>query len=556
MQKKSQSGAELLVECLKRQGVKYIFGVPGASLMPILDILYRDRMHADTPKFVLCRHEQSSVFMAQCWGRLTGNPGVCMATAGPGATNLVTGMATGTADRDPIIAITGENVHGTHFKKAHQNLSTARLFRPITKMSHEVGDVDMIPEAVGTAFRTAMQQRQGAVHLSLPLDILKSSTDREPLPSSVTPRLSVSPISYLHAAATVLKESRHPVILLGLAATEPSVVPAVRRFIARMNAPVIGTFEAAGTVPRSLVHLFCGRVGLKAVEPGDVALQNADAVIAVGYDTIEYAPNLWNTAGSRKIIHIDFLPSDPDLFYQPAVELVGSIADNLDALRERVEPAGDFHSLAKKARQTLLDEQLRGKELDGTPIHPLRLMHDLRETVGDDATVISDVGSHQVWLAKYFFSYEPRTLLFSMGFQTMGVALPWAIATTLARPKKPVVSNSGDGSFLMSATELETAVRLKARLVHIVWRDGSYNLVKIQQLEAYDRAWGVEFGNPDIVAFAKSFGAAAYRITKASQIKSTLKKALATKGPCVIDVPMDYRENLFLLKPREFASAL
>ena len=553
---KNISGAQLTIDCLKKQGVKYIFGVPGASLMPFLDILYRDRAIADTPQFIICRHEQSSVFMAQCWGRLTGTPGVCMATAGPGATNLVTGIATATAYRDPVIALTGANPHGTHFKKAHQNLSTARLFRPITKMSHEVNDVDMIPEAISTAFRLATAQRPGSVHLSFPMDILSDTTDREPLEISAAPRLSVSPISYLYAASSIIKEARYPVVLLGLAATENSVVPAVRRFAAALHAPVIGTFEAAGAIPRSLVSLFCGRVGMKAIEPGDIALQNSDAVIAIGYDTIEYAPSLWNTVGSRKIIHVDFLPSDPDLYYQPAVELVGSIADNLDALRERVPARSSVHPLTQKAQKALFDEQLRGKSIDSSPVHPLRLIHDVRSALGDDATVISDVGSHQVWLAKYFFSYEPRTLLFSMGFQTMGVALPWAIAATLARPGTPVVSNSGDGSFLMSATELETAVRLKCRLIHLVWRDGSYNLVKIQQLQAYERSWGVEFGNPDIVAFAKSFGANAYRISKPRQIIPTSKKALKCRGPVIIDIPVDYRDNLFLLKPKDFTGAM
>ncbi len=546
---KQRSGAALLVDCLRTQGVQYIFGIPGASIMPILEVLRSERTVPKTPQFILCRHEQNAAFMAQCWGRLTGVPGVCLVTAGPGATNALSGVATATADRDPLLIITGETSTTEHFKKTHQTISTAALYAPITKWSTDVIHVHSIPEAVATAFHVALSPHQGAVHLAVPYNIQTALTAALPIAHHGAEPQSMASAEEVLTATDLLAQARFPVALLGLGARTPGNALAVRRFLELHGMVAVGTFEAAGVVSRQLAHLFCGRVGLKAREPGDIALQRADLVIAIGYDIIEYAPVLWGCTPGKKVIHIDDVPADTDQEYQPAVELIGSIGHNLDALpmhgRMRQIPAA-----VKKAQAILHKEQEQGKHHTASPVHPLRFIYDARRLLSDQATVISDVGAHQMWLAKYFFSYEPLTLLFSMGFQTMGVGLPWAIAACLARPGKEILSISGDGSFLMSATELETAVRLKLPLVHVVWRDGSYNLVKIQQLEAYGKGFGVEFGNPDIVAFAKSFGANAYRITKPSQIVPTLKKALREKKPTIIDMPIDYRDNRSLLNPK------
>ncbi len=546
---KQRSGAELLVDCLRVQGVKYIFGIPGAAIMPILEVLRSERTIPKTPQFILCRHEQNAAFMAQCWGRLTGVPGVCLVTAGPGATNALSGVATATADRDPLLIITGETSTAEHFKKTHQTISTAALYAPITKWSTDVIHARAIPEAVATAFHIALSPHQGAVHLAMPYDIQTAPVSTVPIAHHDEEPQSMASAEEVLSATDLLGKARFPVALLGLGARTPRNSLAVRHFLERHEMIAVGTFEAAGVVSRQLAHLFCGRVGLKAREPGDVALQKADLVVTIGYDIVEYAPVLWGCTPTKKVIHIDDVPADTDQEYQPTVELIGSIGHNLDSLSARrrslvVPPA------VKKAQALLHKEQEKGRQYSASPVHPLRFIYDVRRLLSDSATVISDVGAHQMWLAKYFFSYEPLTLLFSMGFQTMGVGLPWAIAAALARPGKEVVSISGDGSFLMSATELETAVRLKLPLVHVVWRDGSYNLVKIQQLEVYGKGFGVEFGNPDIVAFAKSFGASAYRITKPSQIIPTLKKALREKRPTIIDMPVDYRDNRSLLNPK------
>lgn len=542
-----KTGAQLLIDCLREEKVKYIFGIPGAVIMPILDVLADD----GGPEFILCRHEQNAAFMAQCWGRLTETPGVVLVTDGPGATNIVTGAATATADRDPFVAITGQVPRAHRVKRSHQNIDTKQLFAPVTKWSAAVSDADAIPEAVSNAFRTALLPHEGATHLSIPVDVLQQQTHGRPIRHTEKIELNISHSNTLKAAADILERAKSPCILLGLGATKKHTTPAVRMFIEKFQAPVVGTFEAAGAVSRKLVHTFVGRVGLKTEEPGDIALKQADVIIAIGFDPIEYDPSYWERKQGVRIIHIDEIPASLEQGYQPTIEIIGDVARNMEALCDLLSQRILGKSeLIQHAQESLRQEQKKAALLSGVPVHPARFIHDLRKMLSDDATVISDVGAHQMWLARHFFSYEPRTLLFSMGFQTMGVALPWAMATTLARPHTPVVSVSGDGSFLMSATELENAVRRKMHFVHVVWRDGSYNLVEIQQISAYGRAFATRFGNPDIVAFAKSFGAGALRISKPDDIIPVMKKALRMDGPVIVDMPVDYKSNIAFFDPK------
>ncbi len=538
----AKSGAALLVDCLEAHDVKYIFGVPGASLMPILDVL-----HDRGPEFVVCRHEQNAAFMAQAWGRLTGKPGVCIATVGPGATNLVTGVATATADRDPVVALTGQTPRAHRFQNRHQNIDAAALFAPITKWSVELEDTAAIPEAVAQAFRTAASPRAGATHLAFPTDILTGTHAGKPLVR--LPDTKENEEVYdekLAEIAKCLEHSKRPVVFLGVGSADHRSTTAVRVFLKKTGIPAVGTFEAAGVVGRELVGQFLGRVGLAVEEPGDVALREADVVLTIGYDVVEYAPTMWPT--KAKIIHIDRLPADVDSNYTPAAELIGDIAAILKRLQFHLK--NSHWSLTKSERasqQILLKEQARGLAHDGQKTHPARLVAEIRRALKDTDIVISDVGSHQVWLAREYFTFEPKTLLFSMGFQTMGVALPWAIAARLAEPTRRIVSCSGDGSFLMSAMELETAVRRKLNLVHIVWRDGGYNLVEIQQMVSHGRISGTKFGNPDIVKYAEAFGATGLRAEKPTDIAPTLAQAFKIKGPVIIDVPVDYSHNVGLL---------
>jgi acetolactate synthase-1/2/3 large subunit len=542
--KPAKNGADLLVQSLEAQGVEYIFGVPGGAALPILDVLAE---HG--PKFIVCRHETGAAFMAQAWGRITGKPGVVLTTSGPGLINAVCGVATATEDRDPLVIITGQVSRAVRFKQSHMNLDSVSLFAPITKWSVEVEEPNSIPEIVVNAFRLAARSRPGAVHISMPVDVSKAAVTAKPIPAVDDPQLGPASAEALERASALLNGAKFPVILLGVSASQPAAAASVRRLIRTHPLPVISTFEAAGVVPRDLVDRFVGRVGYVRNQPGDLVLQKADVILTVGYDLVEYDPTAWNVSGQARIIHVDENQAGLDRAYRPAVELAGDIAHNLDALsdRLRLSAAGEWEEVAK-ARKVLLDEQARGASLSGSPVHPLRFIHDLRQTLGDDVTVTCDVGAHEIWMARYFFCYEPRHLLFSMGHQTMGVALPWAIGAALAKPGRRVVSISGDGSFLMTCMELETAIRLQLPIVHVIWRDGGYNLIQTLQKRDYGRIFGATFGDPDFVKLGEAFGAAAFRIDEADQIIPTLKKALACDGPALVDMPIDYRDNAQLVK--------
>lgn len=542
-----KNGAELLVRSLAAQGVEYVFGVPGGAILPILDVL------ADGgPKLVLCRHETGAAFMAQAWGRITGKPGVVLTTSGPGLINAVCGVATATEDRDPLVVITGQIPRSLRFKQSHMNLDSVGLFAPITKWSVEAATPDAIPEIVANAFRLAARPRPGAVHVSVPVDVAKAAVSAAPIPAVDPVGPGAAPPDRLERAAALLNAARAPVVLLGVSAGAPAAAAALRRFVRRHPLPVAMTFEAAGALSRDLLDRFVGRVGYVRNQPGDLVLQRADLVLTVGYDTVEYDPTAWNVSAAATIIHLDALPATVDRAYRPSVELVGDIGPTLDALSPLVRPTAALERPeVARARQALIDDDRRGATLSGSPVHPLRVIHELRRALGDDVTVTCDVGAHEIWMARHFFCYEPRHLLFSMGHQTMGVALPWAIGAALARPGRRAVSVSGDGSFLMTCMELETAVRLRLPTLHLVWKDGSYNLIKCLQGRDYGRAFGAEFGDTDFARLGEALGASAFRVAEAGALAPALQQALATEGPSLIEVAVDYRDNHELVAAME-----
>jgi acetolactate synthase-1/2/3 large subunit len=541
--KRAQTGAELLVRCLEAQEVPFVFGIPGGAISPILEAL-----GDGGPRFVTVRHETAGAFMAQAYGRCTGRPGVVLTTSGPGLVNAVCGVATAQADRDPVVAITGQVPLGMRFKSYHQYLDTVGLFAPITKWSVEIDEPSTIPEVLANAFRIAARPRSGAVHVSVPSDVSRAAAAGGPLTPSEAATGGLPPDETLGRAAEILRSARRPVLLLGVGAGEAAATAAIRRLLRAARLPVACTFEGNGVVPRDLLERFAGRVGYTHNQPADRLLQEADVVVCVGYDLIEYDPTEW-LGPATTVIHLDEVPATIDRAYRPAVELVGDLGRTIDALAHRLgQLAADETERFREAKQLIADEQSRGASLGGQPVHPLRILHDLGQVVGE-ATVTCDVGAHQIWTARYFFRFAPRRLLFSMGHQTMGVGLPWAIGAALARPGESIVSISGDGSFLMTCMELETAVRLKLPTVHLVWRDGSYNLVGLLALREYGREVGTHFGPTDFVALARSFGAAGFRVNEADEFRPTLEQALALKAPAVIEIAVDYRENLPLVQP-------
>ncbi len=539
------SGAEVLVRTLEAQGVEYVFGVPGAKIDKVFDTLVDSRI-----KTVVCRHEQNAAFIAGGIGRMTGKAGVALVTSGPGCSNLVTGLATANSEGDPVVAIGGAVPLSSRLKQIHQSMDTVNLFRPITKYSAEIDSSATVSEVLAGAFRAAESGRPGAAFVSAPQDIMTGTGPGDVLTPVAAPKLGAADAQAVAAAAALVNGAKRPMLLLGLLASEPRGAAAVRALLARTKLPVVCTFQGAGVVPREHFDCFGGRVGLFHNQPADKLLDAADVVVAVGYDPVEYEPGLWNKGRDRQIVHIDAVYADIDKDYRPQVELTGDLAGTLGQLAahlERKEPSADQHLLGEIARDRKQFAQ-QAAAMQGVPIHPMRLVYELQQVLSDDMTICLDIGSFHIWLARYLYSFRPRQLLISNGQQTLGVGLPWGIAACLVRPGEKVISISGDGGFLYSAAELETAVRLKCNLVHLVWIDGSYDMVRFQEVAKYGRASGVDFGPVDIVRFAESFGAAGLKIETPDAIGPTLKRALETPGPVVIGVPVDYRDNHRLME--------
>ncbi len=538
------TGADMVVDTLIAQGVEYVFGIPGAKIDPVFDVLQERG-----PQLIVCRHEQNAAFMAAAVGRLTGKPGVCLVTSGPGASNLVTGLVTANSESDPVVALAGAVPRSSSLKRTHQSMDNAGLFAPVTKYSVEVGHPDNVAEAITNAFREASASQPGAAFVSLPTDVLLSEAKPFHFQSSPMPQLGTAPAALIDEVCQQIRNAKLPVLLLGMKASAPEVTEAVRELIRHTDLPVVETFQAAGAISRELVDHFYGRVGLFSNQPGDLLLQQADLVLTIGYDPIEYDPFQWNKNGQRRVYHLDNRKADIDQDYQPQLELIGNIAMNVKELTPKLHGlrlGAEAQSILSPLQNRLNQDDLSYTSSDDNRVHPLFFIQTLRKLIGDDVTVTCDVGSHYIWMARYFRSYEPRRLLFSNGMQTLGVALPWAISAGLVNPHEKVVSISGDGGFLFSSMELETAVRLQTPMVHVVWNDGTYDMVAFQQEMKYGRTSGVHFGNVDIVKYAESFGAKGMRVHEPGELESVLREALQEQGPVVIDVPIDYKDNIKL----------
>jgi acetolactate synthase I/II/III large subunit len=535
-----QTAAQLLIRSLVEQKVKYIFGIPGGKIMPTFDVL-RD----EGPQVIVCRHEQNAAFMAAAIGRLTGRPGVCLVTSGPGTGNLVTGAATATTEGDPMVAIGGVVSLPDTLKQTHQSMDSVAIMKPVTKFSVAINAPDAAGEAVVNAFRAAMVPRAGASFIAFPRDVQGAETEARVPPLLPPPPLGAAPPDQIRKAAERISKAKNPVILLGMGASDPDATAAVRALLKRHPVPVVGTFQGAGAVSRELLPSFFGRVGLFRNQPADKALALADVVLTIGYDPVEYDPSFWNVGKSRAIIHLDSSPCDIDNHYQPELELRGSVRETVCALAVALEQqsfTADPELQAIQAEWRTLQNPLVPKS-NGS-VHPLSIVLALRDLVDDDTVIACDMGSVHIWMARHFFEFEPRKLLFTNGQQTLGVGIPWAIAASLTYPARKVVAVVGDGGFLYSSMELETAVRLKLNITVIVFRDGGYNMVAFQQELLYGRTSATDFGNPDLVKYAESLGCVGLRVNTPDDLLPTLRKALETPGVVVLDIPTDYSRNV------------
>ncbi|HGD1947577.1 TPA: acetolactate synthase AlsS [Streptococcus agalactiae] len=554
----NQYGADLIVDSLINHDVKYVFGIPGAKIDRVFDTL-EDK----GPELIVARHEQNATFMAQAVGRITGEPGVVIATSGPGISNLATGLVTATDEGDAVLAIGGQVKRGDLLKRAHQSMNNVAMLEPITKYSAEVHDPNTLSETVANAYRLAKSGKPGASFISIPQDVTDSPVSVKAIKPLSAPKLGSASVLDINYLAQAINNAVLPVLLLGNGASSEGVTAAVRRLLDAVKLPVVETFQGAGIVSRELEdETFFGRVGLFRNQPGDMLLKRADLVIAIGYDPIEYEARNWNAEISARIIVIDVEQAEIDTYFQPERELIGDMAHTLYLLLSAIKgyelPEGSKEYLKglRNNIENVSDVKFDRDSAHGL-VHPLDLIDVLQENTTDDMTVTVDVGSHYIWMARYFKSYEARHLLFSNGMQTLGVALPWAISAALLRPNTKVISVSGDGGFLFSAQELETAVRLHLPIVHIIWNDGKYNMVEFQEEMKYGRSSGVDFGPVDFVKYAESFGAKGYRVDSKDSFEETLKQALidAENGPVLIDVPIDYKDNVTLgetILPDEF----
>ena len=541
MTKEIKQGSKTVVESLINHKVDYVFGIPGAKIDGVFN-----ELEDQGPELIVTRHEQNAAFMAQAIGRITGEPGVVIATSGPGASNLATGLVTATAEGDPVLAIAGQVKRSDLLKLTHQSMDNAALFKPITKYSVEVQDPETISEIIANAYRMAKSSKKGASFISIPQDVVDAPVKGEVIKPLKDPQLGSASADDIRYLAEKIRDAKLPVLLVGMRGSSEKETAAIRKLVDKTDLPVVETFQAAGVISRELEEHFFGRVGLFRNQPGDMLLKRSDLVIAIGYDPIEYEARNWNAEKDARIIVIDETPAEIDPYMQPERELIGNISATLELLNDSLET----NQVSTDAKEYLasLQEKLTARDVvetkgdDGT-LHPLEVINTLQSKVTDDMTVTVDVGSHYIWMARHFRSYEPRHLLFSNGMQTLGVALPWAISAALVRPDTQIVSVSGDGGFLFSAQDLETAVRKKLNIVHLIWNDGHYNMVEFQEKMKYQRSSGVDFGSVDFVKYAEAFGAKGLRVTNAEELVQALEEGFATEGPVIIDIPIDYRDN-------------
>jgi acetolactate synthase I/II/III large subunit len=535
--------AQRVVETLTAYGIQYIFGVPGAKIDAVYDAL------ADGgPKLIVCRHEQNAAFMAAAVGRLTGTPGVALVTSGPGTTNLATGLITATTEQDPMVAICGAVQRSDRLKRTHQSMDAVAALKPFTKYTGEVDDPDNVPEAIANAIRSALTQPRGAAAVVLPADVLTALTSAAIVEPNPVPALGPAPADRIAQAVKLIRAAQRPALFVGIRVGEPAPCAALRELLAVTELPVVETFQAAGAVSRELEDHFVGRVGLFRNQPGDIVIGHADVLVTVGFDPVEYDPRLWNADPARTLIHLDEMPADIDNHYQPTLELRGDIAATLSELTRALtglQLDGAVRQRIAEQRAALLsiDDEARLRPQTEIGVNPAAVVLKLRDLLGDDATVSCDVGSHYIYMARHFRVYQPRRLLFSDGQQTLGVALPWAIAAALVRPDTPVVSVSGDGGFLFSAQELETATRLGLSFTHVIMRDNTYNMVAFQEELKYGRVSGVQLGDYDITHYAAAFGANGIRVSSLSEFEQAFTRSLTEPGVTIIDVPVDYSRN-------------
>lgn len=529
--------SDLVVRCLENEGVEYIFGIPGEENLDLLESLRR----SSQIKLILTRHEQSAGFMAATYGRFTGKTGVCLSTLGPGATNLVTAGAYAYLGGMPMLMLTGQKPIKKSKQGRFQILDVCRMMAPLTKYTHQFASADNIPSRIREAFRLAEEEKPGSVHLELPEDIADEHTESLPVPPSLG-RRPVAEAKAIAAAVSKLENARSPVLVLGAGANRKMTARVLRQLIEKTGIPFVTTQLGKGVVDERHPR-FLGNAALSAGDFVHRALESADLIVNIGHDVIEKPP-FFMTRGGTEVIHINFRSAEVDPVYFPQVEVVGDIANAIWEIKERIEvqPTWDFDRLLtiREANEAHVAE---GATDDRFPVYPQRLVADLRNVLPSDGIVALDNGIYKIWFARNYKAYMPNTVLLDNALATMGAGLPSAMAARLVHPNTPIVAVCGDGGFMMNSQELETAVRLKMNLVVIILRDDGYGMIRWKQAQMGFEDFGLDYGNPDFVRYAESYGAQGHRVDSAAAFAPLVQHCLDTPGVHVIDCPVDYSEN-------------
>jgi acetolactate synthase-1/2/3 large subunit len=534
--------SDLFVKCLENEGVEYVFGVPGEEIEDLLFSLEKSSI-----KFIPTRHEQGAAFMADVWGRVTGKAGVCLSTLGPGATNLITGVADANLDKSPVVAITGQGGLYRMYKESHQYVDIMNLFRPITKWNSSISSPEAVPEVIRKAFKMAESEKPGATHIELPEDVAEMDSDAQPIPV-VTVRRPDPDTKALHDTITLLKKAKKPVIIAGNGAVRKPASQQLSVFVQKHNIPLVNTFMGQGAIsddsPQSLLT-----IGLGFRDIVMDAMEAADLVLTVGYDIAEYSPDKWNPKKNKTIIHIDFTPAEVYTHYQPVIEIVADIGATFRELNQQIgEKPLNFDSWYTPIRRRILADIQSYTLKEGQPFTVPGVLNLLRSIMADEDLLISDVGSHKMWIARNFPVNFPNGCLISNGLASMGFALPGAVAAALYEPGRRIVAAMGDGGFLMNSQELETAKRLGLAFTNIIFNDNDYGLISWKQQMAKGRSTGTRLTNPDFKKYAESFGIKGYCPKNLRELRQQLKDAISSRELCVMEIPVDPSVNFKLIE--------
>jgi acetolactate synthase I/II/III large subunit len=527
-----RKASDVFVECLEAEGVKHVFGIPGEETLDLNESLSRSSID-----FVPVRHEQGGAYMADVYGRLTGNAGVCLGTLGPGALNLTTAVADAYLDRAPLVALTGQGDLERMHKESHQYIDLVRVMQPITKWNARLNDPKIIPEVVRKAFKVAEGEKPGATHIELPEDVMESEIDAGPLPRGKTARPEPGARELLKAA-DIIRGALNPIVLAGNGVIRSGATPALREFVRATGIPVAETFMGKGIIPADSAKAL-GSVGLQAGDYAMAGFDEADVVLAVGYDLVEHSPQHWNPEKDKRIVCIDSLPAEVDEYFVCEVELVGDLYHSLTRLAEESRSV-PHHGGSTRLRDVVHGRFNAAKDDDHFPVQPPRALYEIRKALGREDILVSDVGLHKLWIGRMFPAYEPNTVLIANGLAGMGFALPAGIAAKLVHPDRNVLTVSGDGGFLMNSQELETAMRLKTPIVNVVWENRQYGSIVWKQDKKFGNHFGVDFTNPDFVKLGEAFGLPAWRCESPEDFGERLEEALGLDLPSIIVLPIDY----------------